>query len=101
MGQNADCTVPRGARYKVYEPTNTSQLQAHHHWHPEASRASLGSARRSSRFSARARIGERSGMRVAIDIASTTVKSAFNADSRSKSQPKLQVCSFRRSQCTA
>ena len=89
MGQNTDRSAPRGARYKVYEPTNTSQLQAHRRRHPEASRAYARIW--IIRFSARARVGLRSGVGVGFDAASAVVKPSFNGSSRRKSQSSSKV----------
>ena len=41
--ENGDCMIHRGARYKVYEPTNTSQLPTQHIWHACAEAAFLSS----------------------------------------------------------
>ena len=36
MSKNGQCIVERGARYKVYAGTTSSQLLSHHHWHTHA-----------------------------------------------------------------
>ena len=86
-------SVDRGARYKVYEPTNTSQLLTCHRWLTRAACHSLASANdEEAHLVARAdRAAGRRESRYRYDIDHGSALLQRNGDARRRSQVKVLV----------